>query len=108
MSDGPVITKGAFDSQNLAFWDPTLGAYRAYWRFFTRRKLDLPNSYPDFERRLGDDAFDRDRQRGVLITAPLWLGPQRRSPAKTAVLLFGRNRDEVLSMDRHLREVLEK
>jgi len=35
MSDGPVITAGAFDSQNLAFWDPNLGAYRAYWRIFT-------------------------------------------------------------------------
>jgi len=35
MCDKPVITQGAFDSQNLAFWDPTLGAYRAYWRIFT-------------------------------------------------------------------------
>ena len=35
MSDTPVITNGAFDSQNLAFWDPTLGKYRAYWRTFT-------------------------------------------------------------------------
>jgi len=35
MTDKPVITQGAFDSQNLAFWDPTLGAYRAYWRIFT-------------------------------------------------------------------------
>lgn len=26
---------GAFDSQNLAFWDPVLGKYRAYWRIFT-------------------------------------------------------------------------
>lgn len=24
--------KGAFDSQNLAFWDPTINRYRAYWR----------------------------------------------------------------------------
>ena len=24
--------RGAFDSQNLAFWDPTINAYRAYWR----------------------------------------------------------------------------
>jgi len=31
----PFTTQGAFDSQNLAFWDPTLGAYRAYWRIFT-------------------------------------------------------------------------
>jgi len=35
MSDGPVITEGAFDSQNLAFWDPVRREYRAYWRIFT-------------------------------------------------------------------------
>lgn len=35
MSDRPVITDGAFDSQNLAFWDPVRREYRAYWRFFT-------------------------------------------------------------------------
>lgn len=31
-----VITEGAFDSQNLAFWDAERGHYRAYWRFFTQ------------------------------------------------------------------------
>jgi hypothetical protein len=35
MSETPVITEGAFDSQNLAFWDPVRGEYRAYWRIFT-------------------------------------------------------------------------
>jgi hypothetical protein len=35
MSDEPVITEGAFDSQNLAFWDPVRREYRAYWRIFT-------------------------------------------------------------------------
>lgn len=30
----PVITNGAFDSQNLAFWDTDRGEYRAYWRYF--------------------------------------------------------------------------
>ena len=35
MSEKPVITNGAFDSHNLAFWDPTAGKYRAYWRTFT-------------------------------------------------------------------------
>ena len=34
--DEPVITTGAFDSQNLAFWDPLLGAYRCYLRDFRR------------------------------------------------------------------------
>jgi hypothetical protein len=32
MRDEPVITKGAFDSQNLAFWDANEGKYRAYFR----------------------------------------------------------------------------
>ena len=32
----PVITHGAFDSQNLAFWDSDRQEYRAYWRYFTK------------------------------------------------------------------------
>ena len=35
MREEPVIHAGAFDSQNLAFYDVELGAYRAYWRYFT-------------------------------------------------------------------------
>jgi hypothetical protein len=36
VSREPLLVKlGAFDSQNTAFWDPHLGAYRAYWRIFT-------------------------------------------------------------------------
>ncbi|MFM8474236.1 MAG: hypothetical protein ACKOEO_00370 [Planctomycetaceae bacterium] len=34
ISDKPVITNGAFDSQNLAFWDAATNRYRAYWRYF--------------------------------------------------------------------------
>lgn len=30
-----VITAGAFDSQNIAFFDTERGEYRAYWRYFT-------------------------------------------------------------------------
>ena len=37
MSDKPVITDGAFDSQNLAFWDPVRKEYRAYWRIFSNK-----------------------------------------------------------------------
>jgi hypothetical protein len=32
ISDGPLITKGDFDSQNTAFWDPHAGLYREYHR----------------------------------------------------------------------------
>jgi hypothetical protein len=30
----PILTDGAFDSQNTAFWDSTRNEYRAYWRAF--------------------------------------------------------------------------
>lgn len=41
LSDQPVITKGAFDSQNLAFWDSVRGQYRAYFRVFRRGHRDI-------------------------------------------------------------------
>jgi hypothetical protein len=39
-TDKPVITQGAFDSENLAFWDPVRKEYRAYWRTFTAGTTD--------------------------------------------------------------------
>lgn len=36
MTAAPILRGlGAFDSQNLAFWDPNISKYRAYWRIFT-------------------------------------------------------------------------
>jgi hypothetical protein len=37
VGEQPVITDGAFDSQNIAFWDSESGEYRAYWRYFDRQ-----------------------------------------------------------------------
>lgn len=34
MTKKPIITAGAFDSQNIAFWDSINNEYRAYWRYF--------------------------------------------------------------------------
>lgn len=36
MRNEPVVTEGAFDSQNLAFFDSAAGRYRAYFRTFTK------------------------------------------------------------------------
>jgi len=36
MQDKPVITKGAFDSQNLAFWNTSTGCYVDYHRGFSK------------------------------------------------------------------------
>ena len=40
VADKPAITQGAFDSENLAFWDPVCKEYRAYWRVFTEGVAD--------------------------------------------------------------------
>jgi hypothetical protein len=48
MSDQPVITKGAFDSQNLAFWDPHLGKYREYHRAFRVVRDIMTGTSDDF------------------------------------------------------------
>lgn len=91
-----------------ALWRRLGGRGTAYWRFFTRRKLRLPEGYPEIERALGDDAFDAGRGTGVLITAPLWLGADRRSPAKAAVLILGHDRNEVIALDDRIRARFEK
>ncbi len=41
MSDKPVITKGAFDSQNLAFWDSTRNRYVDFHRGFRDGVRDI-------------------------------------------------------------------
>jgi hypothetical protein len=37
LGDKPVMTKGAFDSQNLAYWDTAKQEYRCYYRIFTNK-----------------------------------------------------------------------
>jgi len=41
LTDKPLITKGAFDTQNLAFWDTQHGVYRAYIRDFRKGLRDI-------------------------------------------------------------------
>ncbi len=66
MSEAPILGGlGAFDSQNLAFWDPTLGKYRAYWRIFTAGvttdKTKLPSSYRAIRTATSDDLIHWDK-----------------------------------------------
>ncbi|MEW4531093.1 hypothetical protein [Maioricimonas sp. JC845] len=49
LRDTPVITRGAFDSQNLAFWDADRGEYREYHRTFRDGVRDIQTgTSPDF------------------------------------------------------------
>ena len=55
-----MITKGAFDSQNLAFWDSTRGRYVEFHRGFRDDVRDIMTSTSD-----GFLALDRSRVAGV-------------------------------------------
>jgi hypothetical protein len=46
--DEPVITKGAFDSQNLAFWDSHAGLYREFHRQFRGERDIMTGTSSDF------------------------------------------------------------
>jgi hypothetical protein len=48
LADKPVITRGAFDSQNLAFWDPHRGEYREYHRAFRKVRDIMTGTSTDF------------------------------------------------------------
>ncbi len=39
LQDEPIFTKGAFDSQNVVFWDSHRGRYALYFRFFSKGKF---------------------------------------------------------------------
>lgn len=47
LSDQPIITEGAFDSQNLAFWDPVRRQYREYHRGFRDGVRDIMTAVSD-------------------------------------------------------------
>lgn len=48
MNEAPVITKGAFDSQNLAFWHGHAGIYREYHREFRVIRDIMTGTSADF------------------------------------------------------------
>lgn len=39
LTEEPILTDGAFDSQNLAFWDSGKKEYRIYWRIFSKEHI---------------------------------------------------------------------
>jgi hypothetical protein len=47
IQDAPIITDGAFDTQNITFWDARLGKYRAYIRVFVNKRRDVKTALSD-------------------------------------------------------------
>ena len=48
LAEEPVITKGRFDSQNLAFWDVRIGKYREYHRSSRKVRDIMTGTSDDF------------------------------------------------------------
>lgn len=66
--DTPILQgRGAFDSQNLAFWDPITKQYRAYWRSFTGGGARNPEWNPKGNRSIRTGLSD-DLQNWELLT----------------------------------------
>jgi hypothetical protein len=70
MTEAPILSGlGAFDSQNLAFWDPTVGKYRAYWRIFTagvtNDKVWKPAGHRAIRTAMSDDLIHWDKHRDL-------------------------------------------
>lgn len=69
MRDKPVVTEGAFDSQNLAFWDATAKTYRAYFRTFTEGvttgKVWKPAGYRAIRTATSRDFLDWENSRDL-------------------------------------------
>ena len=81
-----------------------------YGRFFSTRKLRLPDLAEDFERALGSDRWNSSTGRGTLATSPLWLGGNdgRRRPHKLGIVFAADSRDEVLAMESRFRRIFER
>jgi hypothetical protein len=80
------------------------------WRFFSRRKLRLPDDSGELAAALGAEAFDPDRRRGTLLSSPLLLdnGGHARRPHKLGVLFAGASRERVFGLERRFRERFER
>ncbi len=71
ISDRPVITDGAFDSQNLAFWDKDRNEYRAYWRFFSKGNDDTGPGVREIRTATSQDFINwKDQQNVVYVNSP--------------------------------------
>lgn len=73
----PIITEGAFDSQNVAFWDGFRKEYRAYWRKYREDEGDVPP---------GRDIMTATSEDFLTWSEPEWLRyiPGRRGTEDTA------------------------
>ena len=77
-----------------------------YWRLFSFRKLQLPETFSDLEKALGDDGYDPRTRCGILVTSPVEVEDRR--PLRLSVMIAEKERGLVDALDRRFRERFER
>jgi hypothetical protein len=78
-----------------------VGADRVlYYRFFSRRKLTLPEELSGALATLGEQRYDPERRRGVLLASPLRF-------TKLAVIFVAESRSEIRALEQGFRARFE-
>jgi hypothetical protein len=80
-----------------------------YWRFFSRRKLTLPDHLDGVASALGEDAYDPGDRNGIVLTSPLWVDDagRFRRPSRLGVLFAGASAAATHRLERRFRELFE-
>lgn len=90
-------------------WRRVAPGQTVYYRFFNRRKLNLPEELSRSLVLLEDRRYDRAARRGILLASPteLSLDGEPWRPGKLAVIFAGAEREEVLALERWFRRRFE-
>ncbi len=76
------------------------------FRFISRKRHRLPETYPALKKILGDDAYSPQKMRGILVVTPLRVShtPQHWiQPARSAFFIGADSAEKVLALDEKLR-----
>jgi hypothetical protein len=87
-------------------WQQSFSGRLLYYRFFSRRRLTLPDTFAELVAALGERRYDPSRRSGILLASPLEMGNEanRWRTSKLAVVIVGTDREAVFEMDDWFRE----
>ncbi|MGD9201194.1 MAG: hypothetical protein PVI26_06505, partial [Chitinispirillia bacterium] len=81
----------------------------AMFRFISRKKHCLPDTYEEFLKKIGSLRFSRCSQRGVIIITPLRVSHQKNiwvQPQRSGFFITDETVESLLKLDDRLRKVL--
>jgi len=81
------------------------------FRFIGKKRHRLPDNNASLKKALGDDAYNPETKRGVLLVTPLRVSHRPQSwiqPARSAFFLAEESSEKLLALDEKLRKVLLK